>query len=255
VSGVLLEVNGLCKRFDGLAALTDVTFNVNAGELVGLVGPNGAGKSTLFNTIAGVYAPSEGSVRFAGENITGLASHTLAHRGLARTFQLVNLFGELTALENVRQGLHRHTPARTCSGLLGTRAYRDEERALDARAQAVLERLDLATLSNERAAGLPLGTQRLLSVAIALATEPRLLLLDEPAAGLSHEEATRLMTLVATEVRSRCTVLLVEHNMRLVSGYCDRAVVLHFGRKIYDGTPAGLAADRQVVEAYLGADA
>lgn len=248
----VLEVRSIAKQFGGLAALADVSFDVRQGELVGLVGPNGAGKSTLFNIIAGVFPPSAGTIRLDGHDITRLSSHALARRGIARTFQLVTLFGEQTALENVLQGLHRHRRARVLAGMFNTPSYAREQRELDDRARSLLDLLDIGGVAGERAAELPLGTQKLLTVAVALATEPTLLLLDEPAAGLSAEEAARMMGLVASEVRKRCTVVLVEHNMRIVSGYCDRVVVLHFGRIIYNGVPQGLTQDEAVVNAYLG---
>jgi ABC-type branched-subunit amino acid transport system ATPase component len=249
---VVLDVRGVTKQFGGLTALNDVAFTVRAGELVGLVGPNGAGKSTLFNIVAGAFPPTRGRVILNGRDVTGLASHDLAQAGLARTFQQVTLFSELTALDNVRQGLHRHVPTRLAVGLLRTPAYRREERDVEARAQGVLDFLGIGRHRDDVAADLPLGIQKLLTVAVALATEPVLLLLDEPAAGLSHEESTRMMNLVSTVVRQRCTVVLVEHNMRIVSGYCDRVIVLQFGEKIYDGAPEGLVADQRVVDAYLG---
>ena len=248
----MLEIRGVTKQFGGLTALQDVEFTVGRGELVALVGPNGAGKSTLFNIIAGAFPPTAGRVVFNGRDVTGFSSHDLARLGVARTFQQTTLFGEQTALENVMHGLHRHVPARLVAGLLATPSYRQEQRALETRALGVLEFLGLAAYRDAVAADLPLGLQKLLTVAIALATEPVLLLLDEPAAGLSHDEATRMMNLVASEIRQRCTIVLVEHNMRIVAGWCDRAVVLQFGQKIYDGTPDGLTRDQRVVDAYLG---
>ena len=248
----MLEIRGITKQFGGLTALKDVTFSVERGELVALVGPNGAGKSTLFNIIAGAFPPTGGQIVFSGRDVTGSSSHDLARLGLARTFQQTTLFGELTALDNVRQGLHRHVPGRLVAGLLATPSYRREQKDLERRALAVLELLGIAAYRDAIAADLPLGIQKLLTVAVALATEPVMLLLDEPAAGLSHDEATRMMNLVASEIRQRCTVVLVEHNMRIVAGWCDRAVVLQFGQKIYDGTPDGLTRDQRVVDAYLG---
>ena len=248
----MLEIRSITKQFGGLTALQDVAFTVGRGELVALVGPNGAGKSTLFNIIAGAFPPTRGQVVFNGRDVTGLSSHDLARVGVARTFQQTTLFGEQTALENVLHGLHRHVPARLVAGLLGMPAYREEQREVAGRALGVLELLGIAAYRDAVAADLPLGIQKLLTVAVALATEPVLLLLDEPAAGLSRDEATRMMNLVASEIRQRCTVVLVEHNMRIVAGWCDRAVVLHFGRKIYDGAPEGLTRDQGVVDAYLG---
>jgi branched-chain amino acid transport system ATP-binding protein len=248
----VLEIRGVTKRFGGLTALSDVAFTVARSELVGLVGPNGAGKSTLFNIVAGALGPTSGSVLLEGHDITRLPGHTRARRGIARTFQQVTLFRELSAVENVLEGLHRHVAPRLVAGLLGTPGYRHEERQVFERALGILDFLGIADHRADVAGDLPLGVQKLLTVAVALATEPVLLLLDEPAAGLSHEEATRMMRLVSTVIRQRCTVLLVEHNMRIVSRYCDRAIVLHFGQKIYDGAPGGLTDNRQVVDAYLG---
>ena len=248
----MLEIRSVTKQFGGLMALQDVAFTVNRGELVALVGPNGAGQSTLFNIIAGAFPPTRGHIAFNGRDVTGLSSHDLARLGVARTFQQTTLFGEQTALENVLHGRHRHVPARLLAGLLATPSYRAEQREVERHALGVLDLLGIAAYRDAIAADLPLGIQKLLTVAIALATDPVLLLLDEPAAGLSHEEATRMMNLVASEIRKRCTVVLVEHNMRIVAGWCDRAVVLHFGEKIYDGTPEGLTRDQRVVDAYLG---
>jgi branched-chain amino acid transport system ATP-binding protein len=248
----ILEIRGITKQFGGLSALAGVDFTVGEGELVGLVGPNGAGKSTLFNIIAGAFPPTAGAVLLKGRDITRLASHDRARHGIARTFQQVTLFGELTARDNVLQGLHRHVASRFLAGLVGTPGYRGEQRELEARAERVLDRLGIGEHRDELVSEQPLGIQKLLTVAVALATEPTVLLLDEPGAGLSHEESTRMMDLVATVIRRRCTIVLVEHNMRIVSRYCDRAIVLHFGQKIYDGEPAELTADRRVVDAYLG---
>jgi len=248
----MLEIRSITKRFGGLTALQDVAFTVGRGELVALVGPNGAGKSTLFNIIAGAFPPTRGQIVFNGRDVTGLSSHDLARLGVARTFQQTTLFGEQTALENVLHGLHRHVPARVVAGLLATPAYGKEQREVARRALGVLELLGIAAYRDTVAADLPLGIQKLLTVAVALATEPVLLLLDEPAAGLSRDEAIRMMNLVASEIRQRCTVVLVEHNMRIVAGWCDRALVLHFGQKIYDGAPEGLTRDQGVVDAYLG---
>jgi branched-chain amino acid transport system ATP-binding protein len=248
----ILEIRGVTKQFGGLTALDGVECTVAEGELVGLVGPNGAGKSTLFNIVAGAFPPTRGQVLLRGHDVTHLASHDRARHGIARTFQQVTLFGELTAIENVLQGLHRHVPSRFLAGVLGTPGYRREQRELEARAEHLLDALGIAAHRDEIVAEQPLGIQKLLTVAVALATEPIVLLLDEPVAGLSHEESTRMMDLVSTVIRQRCTIVLVEHNMRIVSRYCDRAVVLQFGQKIYDGAPGGLVADQRVVDAYLG---
>ena len=248
----VLSVQDIGMRFGGLAALSEVSFEVGEGELTALVGPNGAGKSTLFNIIAGVFPPTAGRVELAGADVTGKSSHALARLGVARTFQLVTLFPDMTVEENVVQGLHRHTRLALLGGIFNSASYRADVARTTERARAVLALLGIEAQRHERAAELPLGIAKLLTVAIALATGPKLLLLDEPAAGLSLEESTRMMDLISGEVKKRCTVLLVEHNMRIVSRYCDRAVVLQFGRKIYDGRAAGLVHDRAVVDAYLG---
>ena len=248
----MLSVEGVGKRFGGLAALSDVSFSVHEGELVGLVGPNGAGKSTLFNTIAGVFPPSEGRILLEGRDITGLPSHKLARLGLARTFQLVTLFPDLSVLDNALQALHRHQQGRFFAGLFQTRSYREESERWRDQAREALALLSLEALADQPAAALPLGQAKLLAVALALATQPRVLLLEEPAAGLSHEESGRMMDLIAERVRGRCSVVLVEHNMRIVRRYCDRAVVLQFGRKIFEGAPADMVHERAVVDAYLG---
>ena len=197
----VLEIRGIAKQFGGLSALDGVAFTVGEGELVGLVGPNGAGKSTLFNIIAGALPPTRGQVLLRGRDVTDLSSHDRARHGIARTFQQVTLFSELTALDNVLQGLHRHVPPRFVAGLLGTPAYRREQRELGARALRILDALGIGAHRDEIAGEQPLGIQKLLTVAVALATEPTVLLLDEPAAGLSHEESTRMMDLVSTVIR------------------------------------------------------
>jgi len=248
----VLTVQDISMRFGGLAALSEVSFEVGEGELTALVGPNGAGKSTLFNIIAGVFPPTAGRIELAGADVTGKSSHALARLGVARTFQLVTLFPDMTVEENVVQGLHRHTRLALFGGIFNTASYRADVARTTERARAVLALLGIEAHRNERAAELPLGIAKLLTVAIALATEPKLLLLDEPAAGLSLEESNRMMDLISGEVKKRCTVLLVEHNMRIVGRYCDRAVVLQFGRKIYDGRADGLVHDQAVVDAYLG---
>jgi len=240
------------KGFGGRTLVPALDLELEPGERLGIVGPNGAGKSTLFNIVAGAFPPTRGHVLLRGRDVTDLASHDRARHGIARTFQQVTLFGELTALDNVLQGLHRHVRSRFVAGLLSTPGYRAAQRDLRARARSLLDGLGIGSHAGEIAGEQPLGIQKLLTVAVALASEPTVLLLDEPVAGLSHEESARMMDLVAGVIRRRCTIVLVEHNMRIVSRYCDRAVVLHFGQKIYDGPPGGLTADRRVVDAYLG---
>lgn len=249
-----LEVRGIGKLFGGLSALEEVSFTAPAGRLLGLIGPNGAGKSTLFNIIAGAFRPSRGAVLLDGRDVTPLGSAGRARMGIGRTFQLATLFHELSAMQNVLQAVLCRAPRRTLAGLLQSEAYRREQQACEARARQVLETLDIDAYWNQRAGGLPLGVRKLLTVAVALATEPRLLLLDEPAAGLSEEEGRRLMARIDATLRGRCTVIVVEHHLKLIQRFCEQVIVLEFGRVIYDGPPAGLKGNTRVVDAYLGHD-
>jgi len=251
----VLTVQDISMRFGGLAALSEVSFEVGEGELTALVGPNGAGKSTLFNIIAGVFPPTAGRIELAGADVTGKSSHALARLGVARTFQLVTLFPDMTVEENVVQGLHRHTRLALFGGIFNTASYRADVARTTERARAVLALLGIEAHRNERAAELPLGIAKLLTVAIALATEPKLLLLDEPAAGLSLEESNRMMDLISGEVKKRCTVLLVEHNMRMVMTLCHDILVMNYGARLAEGDPADVSANADVVAAYLGTEA
>ena len=218
---VILQIQNVSKQFDGLAALSDVSFDVHQGELLALVGPNGAGKSTLFNAIAGVFAPTQGHILLDGQDITGLPSHELARRGLARTFQMVNLFSELTALENVMQGFHRHMPTDLWGGLFQTAAYRQQQADWQARAMDVLRNLDLHSMADVPAHALPLGQAKLLTVAIAMATQPKLLLLDEPAAGLDlggREDLLRRFAHFAADPLAPATILVTHHIEEIPTG-------------------------------------
>ncbi|MYR05319.1 ATP-binding cassette domain-containing protein [Gordonia sp. SID5947] len=248
----LLEVSGLTVEFGGLAALDDVTFDIKRGEILGLIGPNGAGKTTCFNAITGVYRPTRGTVVFDGAPLGKIKQHKITRRGIARTFQNVRLWGEMTALENVCVGTDARHKTSVVGGIFRTpRHYREERDAVD-RGMALLEFVGIGPRAAEKASNLPYGDQRRLEIARAMATEPKLLCLDEPAAGFNPSEKTALMGLIQKIRDDGYTVLLIEHDMRLVMGVTDRIVVLEFGRKIADGTPREVRDNPAVVAAYLG---
>jgi branched-chain amino acid transport system ATP-binding protein len=246
-----LEVTGLSRRFGGVAAVAEVSFAAAEGALTALIGPNGAGKTTLFNLITGVVAPDTGRVKLFGEDVTGLAPVAIARRGLIRTFQTARVFPGMTALENVEAGGHRLLRAGTLCQVL--RLAGAEERANRLRALALLELAGLARFSDRPAADLPMGAQKLLELCRALMARPRLLLLDEPAAGLNDAETEELAELLAAARDAGVSTLIVEHNMSLVMAHADAAVVLDLGRSIAAGSPREVARDPRVIEAYLGA--
>ena len=246
----LLEAHSLSKHFGGLAAVNSLDLTVEGGEIVGLIGPNGAGKTTCFNLLSGFLRPTSGSVVFAGEDITGRRPHRIVARGLVRTFQLATLFQELTVLENVLLGLHLHARMGLRQLLFSRRIFPPEEISLSGE---VLEFTGLAAHAEQLARNLPHGYQRALGIAMALAARPRLLLLDEPVTGMNLSESGQVMSLIKKIRDGGTTILLVEHNMKAVMGTCDRIVVLNFGRKLAEGTPAAVSTNADVIEAYLGA--
>lgn len=248
----ILEVVGATRRFGGLVAVNDVSFSVAATGVTAVIGPNGAGKTTLFNLISGAISPSAGAVRLAGEDVTGLRPEQKAARGLVRTFQLVKLFQDLTATENVKVGFHLKTRGGLLAALFRPAWAREAEREADDKAAALLDLVGLSKVAETPAAVLPYGQQRLLEIARALAAGPRLLLLDEPAAGLNAEESERLAKTIRQIAAGGTAVLLIEHDMKLVMDIAEEIVVLDYGRKIAQGTPQAIRNDPAVLAAYLG---
>ncbi len=249
----LLEVKNLGISFGGLRAVDNFNLSIEEGKLYGLIGPNGAGKTTIFNLLTGVYKPTDGEIYLDGKKISGLSTINISKSGMARTFQNIRLFDKLTVIDNVKVGLHNHNKYSVVASIFRLPSFRKAERAMKAEAMEILEVMGLAEYAKYTAANLPYGQQRKLEIARALATNPKLLLLDEPAAGMNPNETIELMdTIRFVREKFNVTVLLIEHDMKLVSGICEELTVLNFGQALAQGSTSDVLNNPEVIKAYLG---
>ena len=249
----IFELSGVTKNFGGVRAVSDMSFSIPEGQLAGLMGPNGAGKTTIFNLVTGVYDPDEGSITFKGENLVPLKTFHIVHRGIARTFQNLRLFQRSSVLENVMTAAQQHVPYSFLEGMTHLGRWRGKERDIRNKSMDLLDRVGLADRANQAAGTLPYGHQRRLEIARALALDPKLLLLDEPAAGMNAEEVISLNTLIQAIHRDfKLTILVIEHHMDLIMEICPHIVCMNFGAKIAEGTPEEIQNHPEVLKAYLG---
>ncbi|MFC6038695.1 ABC transporter ATP-binding protein [Paenisporosarcina macmurdoensis] len=251
---MVLELKNITKNFGGISALTDVSFKINKGEIFGLIGPNGAGKTTMFNVITNMFLPTSGEINFLGETISGIKPHKITDKGICRTFQNIRLFSQMTVLENVLVGGHCRSTSGVLSSVFRTKSQRTEEENTRKVATELLELVGLSSYEDVIAENLAYGQQRRLEIARALASNPSLLLLDEPAAGMNETETDNLFELIKKVQQRGVTVLLIEHDMPFVMKLCDRITVLNFGKKLAEGTPEEIQNNPDVIEAYLGSE-